>query len=100
MRCGAPVLSMALVLTDIEGIPRPEPAAPGSGTVAKDGSEREDVMLELLEGQTKLTANQWKIALAATLGGMLDFFDFLRIGFVLAYIVKDWHLTYGQSGLI
>ncbi len=57
-------------------------------------------MLELMEQQTKLTANQWKIALAATLGDMLDFFDFLLIGFILAYIVKDWHLTYGQSGLI
>jgi MFS transporter, putative metabolite:H+ symporter len=57
-------------------------------------------MLELLEKQTKLTTNQWKIAIAATLGDMLDFFDFLLIGFVLAYIVKDWHLTYGQSGLI
>jgi MFS transporter, putative metabolite:H+ symporter len=57
-------------------------------------------MLDYLERQTKLTANQWKIALAATLGDMLDFFDFLLIGFVLAYIVKDWHLTYGQSGLI
>jgi MFS transporter, putative metabolite:H+ symporter len=57
-------------------------------------------MLELMEQQTKLTANQWKIALAATLGDMLDFFDFLLIGFVLAYIVKDWHLTYGQSGAI
>jgi MFS transporter, putative metabolite:H+ symporter len=57
-------------------------------------------MLDILERQTKLTANQWKIAMAATLGDMLDFFDFLLIGFVLAYIVKDWHLTYGQSGLI
>jgi MFS transporter, putative metabolite:H+ symporter len=57
-------------------------------------------MFESLEQQTKLTENQWKIALAATLGDMLDFFDFLLIGFVLAYIVKDWHLTYGQSGSI
>src|SRR6204780_607254 len=57
-------------------------------------------MLELLDRQEKLTANQWKIALAATLGDMLDFFDFFLIGFVLAFIVKDWHLTYGQSGLI
>ena len=31
---------------------------------------------------------------------MLDFFDFLLIGFVLAFIVKDWDLTYGQSGAI
>jgi putative MFS transporter len=57
-------------------------------------------MLELLERQTKLTANQWKIAGAATLGDMLDFFDFFLIGFVLAIIVKPWHLTYGQSGMI
>ncbi len=57
-------------------------------------------MLELLEQQTKLTANQWKIAGAATLGDMLDFFDFFLIGFVLAFVVKDWHLTYGQSGAI
>jgi MFS transporter, putative metabolite:H+ symporter len=57
-------------------------------------------MLELLEQQTKLTANQWKIAGAATLGDMLDFFDFFLIGFVLAFIVKEWHLTYGQSGAI
>ena len=57
-------------------------------------------MLELLEQQKKLTINQWKIAGAATLGDMLDFFDFFLIGFVLAFIVKDWHLTYGQSGAI
>jgi MFS transporter, putative metabolite:H+ symporter len=31
---------------------------------------------------------------------MLDFFDFLLIGFVLAFFVRDWHLTYGQSALI
>ena len=57
-------------------------------------------MLDLLERQQKLTANQWKIAGAATLGDMLDFFDFFLIGFVLAFVVKDWHLTYGQSGAI
>ncbi len=57
-------------------------------------------MLDLLDRQQKLTANQWKIALAATFGDMLDFFDFFLIGFVLAFIVADWHLTYGQSGLI
>src|SRR5580658_5029998 len=34
------------------------------------------------------------------IGDMLDFFDFLLIAFVLAFIVKDWHLTYGQSAAI
>src|ERR1700679_474637 len=57
-------------------------------------------MLELLDRQQKLTANQWKIAIAATLGDMLDFFDFFLIGFVLAFIVKGWQLTYGLSGMI
>jgi putative MFS transporter len=57
-------------------------------------------MLEFLDRQQKLTANQWKIALAATIGDMLDFFDFFLIGFVLAFIVGDWNLTYGQSGMI
>jgi MFS transporter, putative metabolite:H+ symporter len=57
-------------------------------------------MLELLDRQQKLTANQWKIAMAATIGDMLDFFDFGLIGFVLAFIVKDWNLTFGESGLI
>jgi len=57
-------------------------------------------MLELLNQQKTLTGNQWKIAIAATVGDMLDFFDFFLIGFVLAFIVKDWQLTYGQSGMI
>ena len=38
-------------------------------------------MLEHLEQQKKLTINQWKIFAAATIGDMLDFFDFLLIAF-------------------
>jgi MFS transporter, putative metabolite:H+ symporter len=57
-------------------------------------------MIEHLENQKKLTANQWKICAAATIGDMLDFFDFLLIGFILAFIVSDWQLTYGQGAVI
>ena len=57
-------------------------------------------MLDHLERQSKLTTNQWKIFVAATVGDMLDFFDFYLIGFVLAFIIGGWHLTYGQSGAI
>jgi putative MFS transporter len=57
-------------------------------------------MLEHLEQQESLTTNQWKIFVAATVGDMLDFFDFYLIGFVLAFIIGGWHLTYGQSGAI
>ena len=55
-------------------------------------------MLEHVEKQESLTANQWKIFGAATVGDMLDFFDFYLIGIILAFIVGGWHLTYGQSG--
>ena len=57
-------------------------------------------MLERLEQQKKLTANQWRIILTTNLGDMLDFFDFFLIGYVLAFILKEWHLTYGQSAII
>jgi len=57
-------------------------------------------MLQYLERQKKLTANQWKIIATANVGDMLDFFDFFLIGYVLAFILKEWQLTYGQSGLI
>jgi putative MFS transporter len=57
-------------------------------------------MLERLENQKKLTANQWKIIATANIGDMLDFFDFFLIGYVLAFILKDWQLTYGQSAVI
>ena len=57
-------------------------------------------MLELLDQQKTLTINQWKIFTACLFSIVIDFFDFALIGFVLAFFVKDWHLTFGQSGAI
>src|ERR1700738_3491321 len=57
-------------------------------------------MLELLERQRSLTGNQRKIIIAAILGDMLDFFDYYLIGFVLAFIVGPWKLTYGESAIV
>jgi hypothetical protein len=57
-------------------------------------------MLEELQKPTNLTKNQWLIAGATTIGDMLDFFDFGLIAFVLAFIVKDWRLTFGEAGMI
>jgi hypothetical protein len=39
-----------------------------------------NVMIELLEQQKKLTANQWKLICTANLADLLDFFDFFLIG--------------------
>ncbi|HYB41681.1 MAG TPA: MFS transporter [Candidatus Methylomirabilis sp.] len=57
-------------------------------------------MLHLLDRQNTLTRNQWKIVATANLGDMLDFFDFFLIGYVLAFIIGSWHLTFGQSAVI
>src|SRR5580692_3274033 len=57
-------------------------------------------MLEQLERQKTLTLNQWKIISAAIIGDMLDFFDFFLIGYVLAFIVGAWKLTFLESGTI
>src|SRR5262249_1801411 len=57
-------------------------------------------MLEHLERQERLTGNQWRIVATANLGDMLDFFDFFLIGYVLAFIIGGWHLTFGQSAVI
>jgi len=50
-------------------------------------------MLDLLEKQERLTANQWKMIATANLGDMLDFFNFFLIGYVLAFIIGSWQLT-------
>src|SRR5499427_919346 len=57
-------------------------------------------MIELLEHQRKLTANQWKLIVTGNLADLLDFFDFFLIGYVLAFITKEWQLTYWQGAVI
>jgi MFS transporter, putative metabolite:H+ symporter len=57
-------------------------------------------MIEQLEQQRHLTGNQRRIVVAAILGDMLEFFDYFLIGFVLAFIVTPWHLTFGESGAV
>jgi MFS transporter, putative metabolite:H+ symporter len=60
----------------------------------------EHVMIDLLEQQKKLTANQWKLICTANLADLLDFFDLFLIGYVTAALTKEWSLTYWQGGAI
>jgi putative MFS transporter len=57
-------------------------------------------MFARLDAAKTLTANQLKIVAAAIIGDMLEFFDYFLIAFVLAFIVKPWQLTGGQSAII
>src|ERR1700689_3976833 len=57
-------------------------------------------MFEMLDRQTSLTANQIKILAAAVIGDALEFFDYFLIGFVLAFLIGPWKLTFGQSAIV
>ncbi len=57
-------------------------------------------MFDRLDRAKSLTINQLKIIAAAIVGDMLEFFDYYLIGFALAFIIKPWHLTFGQSAVI
>jgi putative MFS transporter len=57
-------------------------------------------MFEPLERQARLTGNQRRLLLVAVLGDLLEFYDLFLVGFVLAFIVGPWKVTYGQSALI
>src|ERR1700712_5181400 len=58
------------------------------------------MMFNRLDQAKSLTTNQVKIIAAAIIGDMLEFFDYYLIGFVLAFIIKPWQLTFGQSAVI
>src|SRR3954453_18235856 len=57
-------------------------------------------MFAPLDAATSLTRNQIKIVAAAIIGDMLEFFDYYLIAFVLAFIIKPWSLTAGESAII
>ena len=57
-------------------------------------------MFEVLDQRSSLTGNQKRIIAAAVLGDMLEFFDYFLIGFVLAFVVGPWKLTFMQSAIV
>jgi putative MFS transporter len=57
-------------------------------------------MFEILDQRTSLTGNQIKILAAAIIGDALEFFDYFLIGFVLAFLIGPWKLTFGQSATV
>src|SRR3981189_2544291 len=57
----------------------------------------ENAMFEILDRRTRLTGNQIKILSAAIIGDALEFFDYFLIGFVLAFLIGPWKLTFGES---
>jgi putative MFS transporter len=59
-----------------------------------------EAMFDILDRQTSLTGNQIRILVAAIFGDALEFFDYFLIGFVLAFLIGPWKLTFGQSATV
>jgi putative MFS transporter len=47
-----------------------------------------------------LHARYWAVFALLSAVGIADFFDFFSVGFLVAVIGPQWHLTYGQSAAI
>src|SRR5437879_6656985 len=60
----------------------------------------ENAMFEILDRRTSLPGNEIKILTAAIIGDALEFFDYFLIGYVLAFVIGPWKLTFGQSAVV
>src|SRR5215469_18756300 len=47
-----------------------------------------------------LNTRYWMIFILMSAVFVFDFFDFLDVGYLLAAVAREWHLTYGQSAVI
>src|ERR1700742_1648438 len=57
-------------------------------------------MFNELDKRTSLTGTQIKLLSAAIIGDALEFFAYFLIGFVLAFLIGPWKLTFGQSATV
>ncbi|MDR5832281.1 MFS transporter [Caballeronia sp. LP006] len=52
------------------------------------------------QDQTKITSNQKMLIALVGIGSMLEFWDAYLIGFIMAFLIKPWGLTYGIMGAV
>lgn len=57
-------------------------------------------MLAALDETVILTRNQKRVIVAATVSTALEYFDYFIIGFIMAFIVTPWKLTFGETAVV
>jgi MFS transporter, putative metabolite:H+ symporter len=62
------------------------------------GATSEDLLA--LFDSAPLNRRYWVIFALMSAVFVFDFFDFLVVGYLLAAVAREWHLTYGQSAVI
>ncbi|HEY0184671.1 MAG TPA: MFS transporter [Rhodopila sp.] len=63
-----------------------------------DARSSEEMLAQLDSGL--LDFRYWTLFALLAVGGALDFFDFFVVGYLVAVVGPQWHLTYGQSSLM
>ncbi|MDR3564152.1 MAG: MFS transporter [Negativicutes bacterium] len=58
-----------------------------------------ELLFDKLEN-SRLTINHYKVIAAAIVGDLLEFFDFFLIGYVLAFIIVPWKLSYTETSIV
>src|SRR5258708_6669731 len=56
--------------------------------------------VEIIDRRASMDGNPIKMLSAAIIGDALEFFDYFLIGFVLAFLIGPWKLTFGQSAVV
>ena len=64
------------------------------------GEFRVSVAIRQLDEQVTLTNKQRLVMSLAGIHGMLEFFDQYIIAFVVAFVIRPWHMTYGESAIV
>ncbi len=59
----------------------------------------ETSLQDLLDG-SPLDVRYWGCFALISASGLIDFFDFFVIGFIMSRVAPEWHLTYGETATI
>ena len=62
-------------------------------------NQTSDDLLALFDN-APLNRRYWTIFILMSAVFVFDFFDFLVVGYLLAAVAREWHLTYGQSAMM
>ena len=69
------------------------------GPTAATSDKATDELLAKLD-TAPLTPRYWMSIALLVLHEMFDYFDFFVVGYLVAILAPQWHLTYGQSTMM
>src|SRR5215469_2613715 len=80
-------------------MPQPQTLPRGADGSQRTASQTSEDLLALFDA-APLNRRYWAIFALMSAVFVFDFFDFLVVGYLLAAVASEWHLTYGQSATI